>query len=193
MIQIRNSQSDTLNILKLPQNFSPRFLKPGPNQPADFFFPALNIVFLLSFSFLIPCSEYQLARPSDSHRKEMLFGSLAKAGHPMGKFCWGKNNSTQSLCLFHRIASTSSAISIMKKARLNVLEYKYLKDIKYQLTTEHLSLSGNAQTLKHDPKEKQINTYQRLRHFWKRYYSAHYMTLTVQSKGTSANSSSLVY
>ncbi|XP_068564058.1 nardilysin [Cebidichthys violaceus] len=76
-------------------------------------------------------SEYQLARPSDSHRKEMLFGSLAKPGHPMGKFCW-----------------------------------------------------GNAQTLKHDPKEQQINTYQRLRDFWRRYYSAHYMTLTVQSKET---------
>lgn len=40
-----------------------------------------------------PCrrSEYQLARPSDSHRKEMLFGSLAKPGHPMSKFCWGKS------------------------------------------------------------------------------------------------------
>ncbi|KAL1023169.1 hypothetical protein UPYG_G00037250 [Umbra pygmaea] len=76
-------------------------------------------------------SEYQLARPSDSHRKEMLFGSLAKPKHPMGKFCW-----------------------------------------------------GNAQTLKHEPKEKKINTYQRLRDFWKRYYSAHYMTLTVQSKET---------
>ncbi|XP_076010587.1 nardilysin b [Genypterus blacodes] len=76
-------------------------------------------------------SEYQLARPSDSHRKEMLFGSLAKPGHPMGKFCW-----------------------------------------------------GNAQTLKHEPREKQINTYQRLRDFWKRHYSAHYMTLTVQSKET---------
>uniref|UniRef100_A0A3Q2WKC3 Nardilysin convertase n=1 Tax=Haplochromis burtoni TaxID=8153 RepID=A0A3Q2WKC3_HAPBU len=33
-------------------------------------------------------SEFQLARPSDSHRKEMLFGSLAKPGHPMSKFCW---------------------------------------------------------------------------------------------------------
>lgn len=43
--------------------------------------------------------------------------------------------------------------------------------------------SGNAQTLKHEPKEKQINTYQRLRDFWRRYYSAHYMTLAVQSKG----------
>ncbi|XP_031430803.1 nardilysin b [Clupea harengus] len=74
-------------------------------------------------------SEYQLARPSDSHRKEMLFGSLAKPNHVMSKFCW-----------------------------------------------------GNAQTLKHEPKKSGINTYKRLREFWKRYYSAHYMTLTVQSR-----------
>ncbi|XP_041861984.1 nardilysin b [Melanotaenia boesemani] len=76
-------------------------------------------------------SEYQLARPLDSHRKEMLFGSLAKPGHPMSKFCW-----------------------------------------------------GNAQTLKHEPKQNQINTYQSLRAFWKRFYSAHYMTLAVQSRET---------
>ncbi|KAG7456549.1 hypothetical protein MATL_G00236980 [Megalops atlanticus] len=74
-------------------------------------------------------SEYQLAKPSDSHRKEMLFGSLAKPSHPMGKFCW-----------------------------------------------------GNAQTLKHEPREKKIDTYKRLREFWERHYSAHYMTLAVQSK-----------
>uniref|UniRef100_A0A3P8ZQ31 Nardilysin a (N-arginine dibasic convertase) n=1 Tax=Esox lucius TaxID=8010 RepID=A0A3P8ZQ31_ESOLU len=74
-------------------------------------------------------SEYQLAKPSDSHRKEMLFGSLAKPGHPMGKFCW-----------------------------------------------------GNAKTLKTEPKKKKINVYKRLRTFWKRHYSAHYMTLAVQSK-----------
>uniref|UniRef100_A0A3Q4B2A1 Uncharacterized protein n=1 Tax=Mola mola TaxID=94237 RepID=A0A3Q4B2A1_MOLML len=74
-------------------------------------------------------SEYQLAKPSDSHRKEMLFGSLAKTGHPMGKFCW-----------------------------------------------------GNAQTLKQEPKKKKINVYKRLRAFWKKHYSAHYMTLAVQSK-----------
>uniref|UniRef100_A0A8C5H0P9 Nardilysin a (N-arginine dibasic convertase) n=1 Tax=Gouania willdenowi TaxID=441366 RepID=A0A8C5H0P9_GOUWI len=74
-------------------------------------------------------SEYQLAKPSDSHRKEMLFGSLAKPGHPMGKFCW-----------------------------------------------------GNAQTLKQEPKKNKINVYERLRAFWKKYYSAHYMTLAVQSK-----------
>uniref|UniRef100_A0A671SND0 Nardilysin-like n=1 Tax=Sinocyclocheilus anshuiensis TaxID=1608454 RepID=A0A671SND0_9TELE len=75
-------------------------------------------------------SEYQLAKPSDSHRKEMLFGSLAKPNHPMSKFCW-----------------------------------------------------GNAQTLKTEPREKNINVYKRLREFWKKYYSAHYMTLAVQSKG----------
>lgn len=42
-------------------------------------------------SALFSCSvsEYQLAKPSDSHRKEMLFGSLAKPHHPMAKFCWG--------------------------------------------------------------------------------------------------------
>ncbi|XP_048846106.1 nardilysin isoform X2 [Brienomyrus brachyistius] len=76
-------------------------------------------------------SEYQLAKPSDSHRKEMLFGSLAKPKHPMGKFCW-----------------------------------------------------GNAQTLMHEPREKNIDIYQCLREFWKRHYSAHYMTLALQSKET---------
>uniref|UniRef100_A0A3P9K9K4 Nardilysin n=1 Tax=Oryzias latipes TaxID=8090 RepID=A0A3P9K9K4_ORYLA len=76
-------------------------------------------------------SEFQMARPSDFHRKEMLFGSLSKAGHPMGKFFW-----------------------------------------------------GNAQTLKHDPKERQIDTYEKLQDFWRRHYSAHYMTLAVQSRET---------
>ncbi|PNJ53867.1 NRDC isoform 3, partial [Pongo abelii] len=76
-------------------------------------------------------SEYQLARPSDANRKEMLFGSLARPGHPMGKFFW-----------------------------------------------------GNAETLKHEPKKNNIDTHARLREFWLRYYSAHYMTLVVQSKET---------
>nr|XP_020016174.1 nardilysin [Castor canadensis] len=76
-------------------------------------------------------SEYQLARPSDANRKEMLFGSLARPGHPMGKFFW-----------------------------------------------------GNAETLKHEPKKNNIDTHARLREFWMRYYSAHYMTLVVQSKET---------
>ncbi|KAG8518954.1 Nardilysin, partial [Galemys pyrenaicus] len=42
--------------------------------------------------------------------------------------------------------------------------------------------SGNAETLKHEPKRNNIDTHARLREFWMRYYSAHYMTLVVQSK-----------
>lgn len=48
----------------------------------------------MKFHFIInvylKLTEYQLARPSDANRKEMLFGSLARPGHPMGKFFWGK-------------------------------------------------------------------------------------------------------
>ena len=44
-------------------------------------------------------------------------------------------------------------------------------------------MPGNAQSLKEEPKEKKINVYKELRAFWKRYYSAHYMTLAVQSIG----------
>lgn len=43
--------------------------------------------------------------------------------------------------------------------------------------------AGNADTLKHEPKLNNIDTYTRLREFWQRHYSAHYMTLVVQSKG----------
>ncbi|KAF4021798.1 hypothetical protein G4228_013869 [Cervus hanglu yarkandensis] len=42
--------------------------------------------------------------------------------------------------------------------------------------------SGNAETLKHEPKRNNTDTHARLREFWIRYYSAHYMTLVVQSK-----------
>lgn len=67
--------------------------------------------FLLSFLPLITVvlccrPEYQLAKPSDSHRKEMLFGSLAKPGHPMGKFCWGElANTTAGTFNPHRASS----------------------------------------------------------------------------------------
>lgn len=67
--------------------------------------------FLLAFLPLITVilawrPEYQLAKPSDSHRKEMLFGSLAKPGHPMGKFCWGElANTTAGTLNPHRASS----------------------------------------------------------------------------------------
>nr|XP_046247004.1 nardilysin b [Scatophagus argus] len=106
-----------------------KYFKEALDRWAQFFICPLMIEDAIDREVEAVDSEYQLARPSDSHRKEMLFGGLAKPGHPMSKFCW-----------------------------------------------------GNAQTLKHEPREKQINTYERLRLFWRRYYSAHYMTLAVQSK-----------
>lgn len=135
------------------------------------------IVMYFSFTLLVslwlisaPCrrSEYQLARPSDSHRKEMLFGSLAKPGHPMSKFCWGKSRFINA----HLTSTVRTQTNRFRSSR---------SGLRGELS---VVLSGNAQTLKHEPREKQINTYQRLRDFWRRYYSAHYMTLAVQSKGT---------
>ncbi|XP_075038182.1 nardilysin [Mixophyes fleayi] len=98
---------------------------------AQFFISPLMVCDAIDREVQAVDSEFELARPSDSNRKEMLFGSLAKPGHPMGKFFW-----------------------------------------------------GNAQTLKYDPKEKNIDTHARLREFYRTYYSAHYMTLTVQSNET---------
>lgn len=59
------------------------------------------LLFIFSSSSHRRWSEYQLARPSDSHRKEMLFGSLAKPGHPMSKFCWGENETENMGCSQH--------------------------------------------------------------------------------------------
>uniref|UniRef100_A0A8C6UNY0 Nardilysin a (N-arginine dibasic convertase) n=1 Tax=Neogobius melanostomus TaxID=47308 RepID=A0A8C6UNY0_9GOBI len=106
-----------------------RSFKEALDRWAQFFICPLMIRDAIDREVEAVDSEYQLAKPSDSHRKEMLFGSLAKPGHPMGKFCW-----------------------------------------------------GNAQTLKQEPKKQKINVYKRLRAFWKQHYSAHYMTLAVQSK-----------
>ncbi|XP_006005060.1 nardilysin [Latimeria chalumnae] len=106
-----------------------KYFKEALDRWAQFFIGPLMIRDAIDREVEAVDSEYQLAKPSDSNRKEMLFGSLAKPGHPMGHFFW-----------------------------------------------------GNAQTLKHDPSVKNIDTYARLREFWKRYYSAHYMTLAVQSR-----------
>ncbi|XP_063283881.1 nardilysin [Pelobates fuscus] len=106
-----------------------KYFKEALDRWAQFFISPLMVSDAIDREVEAVDSEYQLAKPSDSNRKEMLFGSLAKAGHPMGKFFW-----------------------------------------------------GNAQTLKHDPKEKNIDTHSRLRDFYRTYYSAHYMTLAVQSK-----------
>uniref|UniRef100_A0A671P040 Nardilysin-like n=1 Tax=Sinocyclocheilus anshuiensis TaxID=1608454 RepID=A0A671P040_9TELE len=107
-----------------------KYLREALDRWAQFFIGPLMIPDAVDREVEAVDSEYQMAQPLDSNRKEMLFGGLAKAGHPMSKFFW-----------------------------------------------------GNAQTLKNEPREKNIDTYERLREFWRRYYSAHYMTLAVQSKG----------
>uniref|UniRef100_A0A8D0H138 Nardilysin convertase n=1 Tax=Sphenodon punctatus TaxID=8508 RepID=A0A8D0H138_SPHPU len=108
-----------------------KYFKEALDRWAQFFIHPLMIRDAIDREVEAVHSEYQLARPSDSNRREMLFGSLARPGHPMKKFFW-----------------------------------------------------GNADTLKHEPKIYKIDTYTRLREFWQRYYSAHYMTLVVQSKET---------
>uniref|UniRef100_A0A8C4MA14 Nardilysin n=1 Tax=Equus asinus asinus TaxID=83772 RepID=A0A8C4MA14_EQUAS len=107
-----------------------KYFKEALDRWAQFFIHPLMIRDAIDREVEAVDSEYQLARPSDANRKEMLFGSLARPGHPMGKFFW-----------------------------------------------------GNAETLKHEPKRNNTDTHARLREFWMRYYSAHYMTLVVQSKG----------
>uniref|UniRef100_UPI00398EE6D8 nardilysin-like n=1 Tax=Pristiophorus japonicus TaxID=55135 RepID=UPI00398EE6D8 len=106
-----------------------KYFKEALERWAQFFIGPLMIQDTIDREVEAVDSEFQLATPSDSSRKELLFGSLARPGHPMGKFFW-----------------------------------------------------GNAQTLKHTPKEKNIDTYARLKEFCKQHYSAHYMTLAVQSK-----------
>ncbi|XP_077189880.1 nardilysin [Paroedura picta] len=108
-----------------------KYFKEALDRWAQFFIHPLMIQDAIDREVEAVDSEYQLARPSDTNRREMLFGSLAKIDHPMKKFFW-----------------------------------------------------GNAETLKHNPKQNGIDTYTRLREFWQRYYSAHYMTLVVQSKET---------
>uniref|UniRef100_A0A8D1ZKI2 Nardilysin convertase n=1 Tax=Sus scrofa TaxID=9823 RepID=A0A8D1ZKI2_PIG len=108
-----------------------KYFKEALDRWAQFFIHPLMIRDAIDREVEAVDSEYQLARPSDANRKEMLFGSLARPGHPMGKFFW-----------------------------------------------------GNAETLKHEPKRNNIDTHARLREFWMRFYSAHYMTLVVQSKET---------
>ncbi|OXB59104.1 hypothetical protein ASZ78_011449 [Callipepla squamata] len=108
-----------------------KYFKEALDRWAQFFIHPLMIRDAIDREVEAVDSEYQLARPSDANRKDMLFGSLARPGHPMKKFFW-----------------------------------------------------GNADTLKHEPKKNNIDTYTRLRDFWQRHYSAHYMTLVVQSKET---------
>uniref|UniRef100_A0A7M4E8X1 Nardilysin-like n=1 Tax=Crocodylus porosus TaxID=8502 RepID=A0A7M4E8X1_CROPO len=106
-----------------------KYFKEALDRWAQFFIHPLMVWDAIDREVEAVDSEYQLAKPSDANRRELLLGSLAKPGHPMRKFFW-----------------------------------------------------GNAETLKHEPKNRNIDIYARLKDFWQLYYSAHYMNLVVQSK-----------
>lgn len=81
-----------------------------------------------------------------------------------------------------------SIFSVLTMTRLSDGRRNYLSvsglDVTSMYITHYLLIfAGNADTLKHEPKKNNIDTYTRLRDFWQRHYSAHYMTLVVQSKG----------
>ncbi|XP_063512158.1 nardilysin isoform X2 [Pongo pygmaeus] len=65
-----------------------KYFKEALDRWAQFFIHPLMIRDAIDREVEAVDSEYQLARPSDANRKEMLFGSLARPGHPMGKFFW---------------------------------------------------------------------------------------------------------
>uniref|UniRef100_A0A8C3HE72 Nardilysin n=1 Tax=Chrysemys picta bellii TaxID=8478 RepID=A0A8C3HE72_CHRPI len=66
-----------------------KYFKEALDRWAQFFIHPLMIRDAIDREVEAVDSEYQLARPSDANRKEMLFGSLARPGHPMKKFFWG--------------------------------------------------------------------------------------------------------
>ncbi|KAG8132402.1 hypothetical protein E2320_010259 [Naja naja] len=65
-----------------------KYFKEALDRWAQFFIHPLMIRDAIDREVEAVDSEYQLARPSDANRREMLFGSLAKSDHPMKKFFW---------------------------------------------------------------------------------------------------------
>ena len=104
-----------------------------------------------------------MALTSDHNKKEQLLGSLAKEGHPMAKFMWGRH--------------TFNSLFPVKIHKNNMNLPKFL--------CEYLLIRiGNLLSLKIRPQEKGLDLYEHLRKFHDRAYSSHYMTLAVQSRGT---------
>ncbi|XP_066480486.1 nardilysin-like [Tiliqua scincoides] len=108
-----------------------KYFKEALDRWAQFFIHPLMIKDAIGREVEAIDSEFQISRPSDANRRELVLGSLAKPGHPLRKFFW-----------------------------------------------------GNADTLKYQPAKNKIDVYARLRNFWIRHYSAHYMNLVIQSRET---------
>nr|XP_056710677.1 nardilysin-like [Euleptes europaea] len=66
-----------------------KHFKEALDRWAQFFIHPLMIKDAIHREIEAVDSEYQLAKPSDENRREMLLGSLSKPGHPMRKFFWG--------------------------------------------------------------------------------------------------------
>ncbi|XP_030429677.1 nardilysin-like isoform X6 [Gopherus evgoodei] len=65
-----------------------KYFKEALDRWAQFFIHPLMIRDAIDREVEAVDSEYQLARPSDANRRELLLGSLARPGHPMKKFFW---------------------------------------------------------------------------------------------------------
>ncbi|XP_035698812.1 nardilysin-like [Branchiostoma floridae] len=105
-----------------------KFFKEALDRWAQFFISPLLKVDSLEREVKAVDSEFQMNLPVDSYRKQQLFSTMVKVGHPMAKFMW-----------------------------------------------------GNLASLQQQPAERGTNVHQRLGEFRRRFYSAHYMTLAVQS------------
>uniref|UniRef100_A0AAV2JGU6 Nardilysin n=1 Tax=Knipowitschia caucasica TaxID=637954 RepID=A0AAV2JGU6_KNICA len=113
-----------------------RSFKEALDRWAQFFICPLMIRDAIDREVEAVDSEYQLAKPSDSHRKEMLFGSLAKADHPMGKFCWGNAQTLklepkkQKINVYKRLrafwkqhySASYMTLAVQSKEKLDTLE-----------------------------------------------------------------------
>ncbi|KGL77582.1 Nardilysin, partial [Tinamus guttatus] len=66
-----------------------QYFKEALDRWAQFFIHPLMIRDAIDREIEAIDSEYQLAKPSDKNRQELLLGSLAKPGYPMRKFFWG--------------------------------------------------------------------------------------------------------
>ncbi|XP_053103631.1 nardilysin-like isoform X2 [Hemicordylus capensis] len=74
-----------------------KYFKEALDRWAQFFIHPLMIKDAINREVEAVDSEYQIARPSDANRRELLLGSLAKAGHPMRKFFWGNAETLKHL------------------------------------------------------------------------------------------------
>uniref|UniRef100_A0A8D0KMY9 Nardilysin n=1 Tax=Salvator merianae TaxID=96440 RepID=A0A8D0KMY9_SALMN len=80
-----------------------KYFKEALDRWAQFFIHPLMIKDAIDREVEAVDSEYQIAKPSDANRRELLLGSLAKPGHPMRKFFWGNAETLKYTPKKHKI------------------------------------------------------------------------------------------